>query len=234
MLIFLCLLPLIYFGLTALFLHSQWDHIVTRIPVHYDFRFHPDAWARKNFFGVFRFLIIGLIVQAINMIMFFVFLSLPSKYTEPLENFRFERARMRNLFFLLGVMHWFALVFCHISIVITLAPEAMPGALLLEGVAAILVILVLLPLYYLFRPKLPPLLAGRKDVQISDPHWKLETFYWNKDNPKLIIERKYGYGFTVNLARPAVWGLAALIAFLIMGPMIVIFILLAILGSGRG
>jgi uncharacterized membrane protein len=228
MLIFLSSLPFIYMIMSALYLYSQWENIANRIPVHYDFRFNVDSWADKGFWGVYGLLFVGLIAEAVMPILLYVMSILPSKYTELIENFRFERGRAKNVFFLLWVMHWVALEFCYISITRALLPHVPHAFFIVEGLLAILAFLFLLPFYFLLRPKKPFLAdAGEKGDIGYNPHWKLlDLFYWNPDDPALIVERRYGHGFTPNLARPLVWVLTALIMLLIMGPVVILCIAL--------
>jgi uncharacterized membrane protein len=30
-------------------------------------------------------------------------------------------------------------------------------------------------------------------------------FYWNREDPALIVEKRFGIGYTLNMARPAAW-----------------------------
>lgn len=39
----------------------------------------------------------------------------------------------------------------------------------------------------------------------DDEHWKFGLFYWNPDDSSLFLPERFGVGWTVNLARPAVW-----------------------------
>ena len=39
----------------------------------------------------------------------------------------------------------------------------------------------------------------------DDAYWKWGMFYFNKDNPDLFVEKKFGVGWTVNFARPGIW-----------------------------
>src|SRR5699024_650752 len=39
----------------------------------------------------------------------------------------------------------------------------------------------------------------------DDNHWKFGVFYVNKNDPSLFVEKRFGIGWTVNLARPLVW-----------------------------
>jgi uncharacterized membrane protein len=38
-----------------------------------------------------------------------------------------------------------------------------------------------------------------------DSRWKGGLFYYAPDDPAIFIEKRFGIGYTVNLARPAVW-----------------------------
>ena len=42
----------------------------------------------------------------------------------------------------------------------------------------------------------------------SDPSfWKAKIFYYNPNDPGLWIPRKWGWGHTLNMARPASWAI---------------------------
>ncbi|RIU88797.1 DUF1648 domain-containing protein [Oceanobacillus picturae] len=39
----------------------------------------------------------------------------------------------------------------------------------------------------------------------DDRYWKLGQFYFNKNDPALFLEKRFGIGWTVNMARPLAW-----------------------------
>lgn len=39
----------------------------------------------------------------------------------------------------------------------------------------------------------------------DDKYWKLGMFYFNKDDPSLFVEKRFGVGFTNNFAHPMAW-----------------------------
>jgi uncharacterized membrane protein len=45
----------------------------------------------------------------------------------------------------------------------------------------------------------------------SRQYWKAGCLYYNRENPDLLVERPHGNGWTLNFARPAAWGLLALL-----------------------
>ena len=58
----------------------------------------------------------------------------------------------------------------------------------------------------------------------EDHHWKLGQFYFNKDDPALFIEKRFGVGWTNNWARPMSWILLLLVLLLAFAPLLLIFI----------
>lgn len=39
----------------------------------------------------------------------------------------------------------------------------------------------------------------------DDKHWKLGQFYFNREDPSIFLEKRFGIGWTINLARPMAW-----------------------------
>ena len=44
-----------------------------------------------------------------------------------------------------------------------------------------------------------------------DEHWKLGMFYYNPDDPALLVEKRLGIGYTFNFARGQSWVIMALL-----------------------
>jgi len=56
----------------------------------------------------------------------------------------------------------------------------------------------------------------------DDEHWKLGIFYFNKDDPTLFIEKRFGIGWSINFARPTAWiFILAVITFAVGIPLLV-------------
>jgi len=52
-----------------------------------------------------------------------------------------------------------------------------------------------------------------------DRYWKLGVFYFNPDDSAIIVEKRFGLGYSLNFARPTTWGIMAL---LLIAPLMVI------------
>ena len=214
--IFLAFLPLGYIAVSALYLLARWDQIPDRIPVHYGmFSNHVNAWADKGFGGVYALLIVGLVLTAALLIpVFFFILNHPFKPVDPRDDSPVDRARakLQAIMFMLGAMHWVALVMCHASVAAALSPHVMLKAsdrFLGMLVTAALPALFFVPLYYWLRPGQPSYAdAGaqqRDRAQDFMKHWKLGVFYWNPADPSTIVPKRFGTGYTFNFASRLAW-----------------------------
>ena len=61
--------------------------------------------------------------------------------------------------------------------------------------------------------------ASERLLADDDEHWKLGVFYYNPDDASLFLPERFGIGWTMNWARPAVWaimlaGLVLTVAFI--------------------
>lgn len=54
----------------------------------------------------------------------------------------------------------------------------------------------------------------------NDKHWKLGQFYFNKNDPAIFIEKRFGIGWSANFARPMTWILIISIIILSLFPLI--------------
>ena len=51
----------------------------------------------------------------------------------------------------------------------------------------------------------------------QDNYWKLGILYFNRDDPAVVVEKRFGLGYTLNLARRATW---VILLLLLMGPLV--------------
>ncbi|MHA6482710.1 DUF1648 domain-containing protein [Paenibacillus sp. strain BS8-2] len=50
-----------------------------------------------------------------------------------------------------------------------------------------------------------------------DRYWKLGQFYFNPNDPAYFVEKRFGIGWTINLARPGAWAIIVVIILLAVG-----------------
>ena len=51
----------------------------------------------------------------------------------------------------------------------------------------------------------------------ADRYWKMGIFYFNREDSAVLVEKRFGLGYTLNFARPAAWVIVLLI---LMGPQV--------------
>lgn len=51
----------------------------------------------------------------------------------------------------------------------------------------------------------------------NDEYWPLGMMYFNANDPSIVVPKRFGVGWTLNLARPGAWAIVAALALLIAG-----------------
>jgi uncharacterized membrane protein len=66
------------------------------------------------------------------------------------------------------------------------------------------------------EPRIPnsPVPVGDRTL---DCYWKLGVFYFNRDDSAVLVEKRFGLGYSLNFARPTAWIILLLV---LMGPLI--------------
>ena len=49
--------------------------------------------------------------------------------------------------------------------------------------------------------------ANEEMLVDDDEHWKLGVFYWNSADASVFVPERFGFGWTINCARPAAWAI---------------------------
>ncbi len=59
----------------------------------------------------------------------------------------------------------------------------------------------------------------------ADRYWRAGILYINRDDPAVFVEKRFGGGYTMNMARPAAW--------LLLGAVLVVVLLAPWLAGGH-
>ncbi|MFA6243194.1 MAG: hypothetical protein WC655_19815 [Candidatus Hydrogenedentales bacterium] len=212
--VFFSVLPFLLMVSSAYYLQLRWDEIPDAVPVHYDIRFSADSWVEKDSLQVYAALFTGLFAVTALLIPLTVGLLLPLKRAERLHRRMSEIVRFRASLFVLGAANFLAMLCCYFAV---------GGALYAENVqqlgwispAAILVSVGLLCglANFLLKPQAGTGFLPDDVPDMKQSFWKMGLFYFNPDNPAVLVEYRYGYGVTLNFGRGLSWViLAALLA----------------------
>lgn len=216
-------IPFLLFLLTLFLTFLLYDQAPTQFPAHWKLNgvfetekaktpVHALIWPASQFFAILTFLGIHLTIQK-------------SKRIIDLDNPDISLTRMKRANALYSRLMFGA------SLLMVLFFGFLQCSFLLHWSWTtvrvgfiVLWILLLIALFWLTffvgqggsRLKVMGIRRERNMVQKDDRYWKLGIFYFNRLDPALFIEKRFGIGWTVNLARPIIW--------------IILFIVLALAG----
>ncbi len=203
---------LITTGLTAWLVYI-YPALPASIPTHWGLSGQPDAWSDKSFFSVFFLIFILLFLQLLLYgLSYGIFHSA-------------VQIKAQDASYSLQREHETRKLNAEMMAIMNIATTLLLGLLLVQSNWSILYgddtlsVLYALPIflllvfgsiyYFMKRSKsLNEKFKKANNLQSSpsdDEHWKWGIFYFNKDNPDLFVEKKFGVGWTVNFARPGIW-----------------------------
>ncbi|BBH22678.1 membrane protein [Paenibacillus baekrokdamisoli] len=209
---------------SVVFAALQWDRIPETLITHYNGSFEPDRYASKSFGSVFMLNIIQLLMIVLfigtNFITRIAKQQLdPSQAAESMD--KEQKFRFTSSVFLYGLSLLIILLFSYIQ-----------GSIIYEWSMDILkVVMIALPVVILGSVIVLILYLHRKGITHNtwgasneEKHWKGGgAFYYNADDPALFVPKRFGIGWTVNMARPSSW--------LVVGAIIIIPISITIIAS---
>jgi len=219
---------LLLLAVTLLVGISVYDSLPDTVPIHWGADGVADGFAAKSVWSVFSPVIIGAIVAAGMFALSFVnrvvpVRSLPS--ADAAGNARRRTAMQSAISALLGrMMFVITATVCWISVVGWLLPGR-PLAISI-GSIALLVVLGLVLLDFLLRWRravgaaAPSGDAGGPDAPDEDVYWKGGMIYVNRDDPAILVPRRFGAGWTLNFGHPASVVIGIAVAALVIGTVV--------------
>jgi uncharacterized membrane protein len=220
--------PFLILAMIFLCLGLRWDAIPARIPVHWGVSGRPDGWAAKSPISVFGTAAIGLLICSFLAVLWCAMAHgvrrIHSAGPRGMRETRFFRAIS---FFMLGMEYWLALLMGLLSLAaLRPNPEAPLPAFLPILLGQTLLISTIFFIGYragqggwrwgtAAEGQMMPADSVVVGDRTPDECWKLGLFYVNRDDPALFVEKRFGIGWTVNLANPrALWFIGGLLFFI--------------------
>jgi uncharacterized membrane protein len=194
------ILPLLLLAGAGMYLHSHWDQIPARYPVHFGFDGTPNRWSDRTVRGVYGPLFIG---SGFTVWLFGLALAgwYGSRRSEPM--------RKPMVVVMLTVELMIALLFGAL-------PLKLAGGIAIPTPAMVLGPLMLLipAMAYAVRESNRP----RDPDPTPNECWKGGVIYYNRDDAALFVQRRDGIGFTVNMANRWSWAIYGSLLLVIAGP----------------
>lgn len=217
------LLPTIYFILpmlvtVGLWIYglSQYDTLPNQIPTHWGPNGKADSFTEKSWFSVSSLPLLTLVLQC--MMLFFN--GAMKQSGAKIQVRHKNRSRNQQLAFR-KYSSWLMFI---VTLVVTLLmgylqltilfPRMMSTSITVAFTIGFLVVIFGSVLYYTVKvgqsgTRIP---VSEKDVNTEDAidmdddqYWKFGLFYVNKNDPSILVEKRFGIGWTVNMGHKSTW-----------------------------
>lgn len=211
--------PFLVIAAAALLLYFNYQSIPDRFAVHWGISGAPDRWVVKNGRSVANPLVMGSTVMVLmTIILFLIRNSTPRTAGDSHEVERQQRLRSGTERILLFSNYFMAVLFSYIALRPLIESSEKLNLsiflpLVLAGVAITIVASVRLAKVSSGAPASVQTVFGDRT---DDAYWKLGQFYVNRNDPALLVEKRFGVGYTLNFGHWQAWALLALIA---LGPL---------------
>jgi uncharacterized membrane protein len=169
----------------AAYLRAHWDEIPARFPVHWDARNHANRFADKSAQAVY-----GPVLFAGGMMLILILLTLAMFYGS-----RRGRQRTAIVKMMVATVYFVGLLFAGIG-VMPVAPFS--PALLFIPALVFPLLLIGWVIKVLRDPKMP-------SEATPDECWYLGSIYVNSQDPAIFVQKRVGFGYTINMGNRLAW-----------------------------
>jgi len=169
----------------AAWLRAHWNEIPARIPVHWDFHNQADRWADKTTRAVY-----GPLLFSGGMMLVMILLTLAMFYGS-----RRGRQRTAIVQMMVATIYFIAVLFSAIGIM-PVAPFS-PTTLMIPGILFPVLLLVWV-IKVLRDPKMPV-------DRTPDNCWYVGAIYVNAQDPAIFVQKRIGFGYTINMGNRLAW-----------------------------
>jgi uncharacterized membrane protein len=187
----LSLLPL---GVTALWLRLHWNQIPEHWVKHWSLSGAANDFGTRSIDGVFGILIAG----AITVLLLVAASIFMTQAAGP------QATQRRRALVPMAAFSWLIVgIFC----ILALRPlvPLTPGRLMLIT-TIYLTVVIAISLWLIQRSGLAPYSASTEPYDSTpDSKWHAGIFYFNPDDAAVIVPKRFGWGWTLNFARPSAW-----------------------------
>ena len=187
------LLPM---GAATVTLAVRWQSIPARFPIHWGVNGDPNRWSGRTPMGVFGILIVGAVLVALMAFLGEVIPRISAGFQGSASVLRLTRN-------VLCACAWMIALLFSATALLPLAKQptrAVPWMLLgVFGMTGMIVIYVVASA----RRILPAMAAGQDST--SDSHWLGGMIYFNPNDPAVMVPKRIGVGYTLNMGRPLAW-----------------------------
>jgi uncharacterized membrane protein len=204
-------LPFAILAAAGVYLNLHWEEIPDRFPVHFGMTGQPDRWASRTPAGVYGSLGMGAAICLMMSILGWAIqrsrrISLRGAAAKSEQSFR-----ALNVSVLLVVEYLIALLFAAIPIVSIFRTGSEQFAIFANAGVSLLLMVILMAVFFRYGQG-GTRLAGERATgsppigdRTPDECWKWGLFYYNPDDPAIMVEKRFGIGYTMNFGNARSW-----------------------------
>jgi uncharacterized membrane protein len=208
--------PFLVLAVIAVVVQLRWADMPARMPVHWTLAGHADRWADRTPAGVFMPIVTAALMCGL-MLATAIGLLRSRRVRATGEGAPGEAAFRRVTIVVLFVAEMLIALAASQPSLRALYPANLVVPILGAATAAGAVVTVLLVLFMVRLgqggSRRAPLPAGGAPVgdRTPDSAWILGMIYVNHDDPALLVEKRFGIGYTLNFGHPLAWVLIGLL-----------------------
>ncbi|UOQ45161.1 DUF5808 domain-containing protein [Halobacillus salinarum] len=217
--------PFLIAFLTIGFTFQLYDQIPDRFPMQYSFSGEVTNWAEKSY----RTVLVMPVMQLYMAVLFLFINVMIAKAKQQVSAEDPENSRKQNVVFrrrwsafiiLTSVALTLLFSFVQYTFIYTVSPVVINVVTLIFTLAVVAASIVLSITTGQGGSRVKTgqgtTTAGRMDRD-DDRYWKLGQFYYNRNDPALFLEKRFGIGWTINFGRPTAWIILIVIVVLAAG-----------------
>lgn len=229
------IVPFAFLCACGIYLRENWARIPERFPVHWGLNGEPNGWSTRSFGGVYGPLFIAVIVCVFLGVFSYgvVHWTRQIRSTGPaaIAEGRWRRVQLGVL---IALQIFFAVIFGGVSLIpLRTSVEQAPSIWLFLLGTLVFVVAIYAIFLHTGQGGANLMKAGSgSDIlpddrvlgdRTPDECWRGGMFYVNRDDPALLVEKRFGIGYTLNFGRPAAWVLTAFfIVFMAVVPLLAV------------
>lgn len=207
----LLLLPFMILVAAGMYLNAHWADIPQRFPIHFDAA-GPNGWSTKSVKGVYGILLIGGLLQCVFLFFIYGIKTGTRRAVPGSPRMRFMKVNI----WMLIIFHWLlGILFGYISLLPVMTSK--PAGWLIGAFTVVVVGISMAFTVYIV--KLQGQASDSENTPDSSWIWG-GIFYYNPEDPALLVEKRIGIGYTFNMANRMSWGFFAMVALVVLLQMV--------------